>query len=251
MRLSITNHTKSTVAIGGRVGSVRGASITTHHLTIAELEAIRAQLTTMEAIGLISWSTVPTDDTADDDAEGATIGYVDSQSGGGSTLDGDVTGDIASNTVEGIWNVAIPQPGGQGNEGFLRYRSFPSAQWEFVSTSIDSDNYSSTGFVGTNVTAVTPVDSFPYLLIGNTVSLGGVVDVTVSGAGASAFRLSMPFSNFSSTEKAGGTAVGFDGTNFVMACIKSVFFTDRVEFTFQAPAAGTINFSFNLTFTLG
>lgn len=250
MRLSITNHTKSTVAIGGRVGSIRGASITTHHLTIAELEALRSQLTSMEAIGLISWSTVPTTDTADDEAEGATIAYVDSQAGGG-TLEGDVTGDLAANTVEGIWNVAIPQPGGQGNEGFLRYRSFPSAQWEFVSTSFESDNYTATGAVGTNVTAVTPADSFPYLLIGNTVSMGGVVDVTVSGAGTSSFRLSTPFSNFSSTNKAGGTAVGYDGTNFVMARIKSVFFTDRVEFTFQAPAAGTINFSFNLTFTLG
>jgi hypothetical protein len=251
MRLTITNKSRSSVAVGGRVGTLRPNTVTTLTLTIAELEALRTQFTAMESAGLIEWDTVPTTSTQDDPAEGATIAYVDAQAGGGGALAGDVTGDPAANTVEGIWNFPIPQPGGQGNEGLLRFRSFPQPEWSFLQTSIDSGVYASTGVVGANVSAVTPAEDFPYMLIGNTVSIGGVVDVTVNGAGASAFRLTMPFANFASTNKAGGTAVGFDGTNYVMARIKSVFFSDRVEFDFTAPAAGTINFSFNITLTLG
>jgi hypothetical protein len=79
MLLTITNRTASSVVVGGRVGTLAAASVTTHELTTAELEAIRSRLVSLDTASVILWAVSPSTDTSDDAAEGATVGYVDSQ----------------------------------------------------------------------------------------------------------------------------------------------------------------------------
>jgi hypothetical protein len=82
MKLTVTNHTSSTIAIGGgRVGSLTAAAVGIYELTTAELEAVRDRLVALESAGMISWSTGPSVDAEDDDAEGATVGYVNALAG--------------------------------------------------------------------------------------------------------------------------------------------------------------------------
>jgi hypothetical protein len=81
MKLTITNTSKSTVSIGGRIGAVPGATVVTVEVTAAELEALRATLTSLAAASAISWSTAPSVGADDDDAEIATVGYVNSRAG--------------------------------------------------------------------------------------------------------------------------------------------------------------------------
>jgi hypothetical protein len=76
MYLTVTNLTTSSASLGGKIGVVRGATVKTVQLTIAELEAIRAKLSYLTAAGKISFSTATSISVTDDAAEGATVGVV-------------------------------------------------------------------------------------------------------------------------------------------------------------------------------
>jgi hypothetical protein len=85
MKLTVTNRTPSAVSVGGRIGVVSGASVVTHDVTTAELEALRARLTALAAASAIEWSTSPSSSEEDDSAEVATVAYVNSRAGFTST----------------------------------------------------------------------------------------------------------------------------------------------------------------------
>jgi hypothetical protein len=74
MLLTITNHTPSNVAVGGRVGTVRGAATSSYEVTVSELEALRLKLVALQNAGSITFSTAASTDSTDDSAEGATVG---------------------------------------------------------------------------------------------------------------------------------------------------------------------------------
>lgn len=74
MLLTIVNHTPSNVSVGGRVGTVRGAATVVHEVTIAEVEALRIKLGALQDAGSITYTTSASTSSADDSAEGATVG---------------------------------------------------------------------------------------------------------------------------------------------------------------------------------
>lgn len=78
MKLVVTNLTSSSVALGGKAGTIKGARTVVFDMSMAELEALRVRLSALEASGTLSYFTAPTDTLADDSAEGTTVGYVKS-----------------------------------------------------------------------------------------------------------------------------------------------------------------------------
>lgn len=105
-------------------------------------------------------------------------------------------------------------------------------------TALDSGTYTPTGTIGVNVSAVTPSQS-QYMRVGNTVTVSGKLSFTTSASGVSRFTISVPVaSNFGALEDAAGVATGGDGTFGVIA-IQADNPSDTVQFSGNAPSAGT------------
>jgi len=83
MLLTVINKTTTKIVLSSSLGPVGPQKTVVFELTINELEKSRADLVRLAQSGIISWSTSKTASTSDDQAEGATVSYVDISGGGG------------------------------------------------------------------------------------------------------------------------------------------------------------------------
>lgn len=115
---------------------------------------------------------------------------------------------------------------------------------------IASGTYTPVPVIGTNVTVTTVLGTGKWTRLGNVVSVKLIVQVTVTGAGASNYRIPLPIaSNFAAVTDGIGLAIGGApaiGNGF----LRSVVATDDMQVTFTAGGAGAsehyITFSYEM-----